>query len=161
MTRAKSAAIKNAGMKKSADFPTLFTQDAEAAQPVVEVPVSPAKKDVVAAGKMPKPRKAHRFRPGTVALREIRRYQKSTENLVPFTRISNLVRELIRQHTYGKDVCVQKGVVALLRDTGEEFISRVFAEAQLQAIHAKRITVTVPDMRMATRTVNFQVDTKN
>uniref|UniRef100_A0A804UC06 Histone H2A/H2B/H3 domain-containing protein n=1 Tax=Zea mays TaxID=4577 RepID=A0A804UC06_MAIZE len=42
--------------------------------------------------KKTKPR--HRWRPGTVALREIRKYQKSTEPLIPF---APFVREGVNQ----------------------------------------------------------------
>jgi histone H3 len=38
--------------------------------------------------------KTHRFRPGTVALREIRRYQKSTNNLIRRLPFQRLVREI-------------------------------------------------------------------
>ena len=46
----------------------------------------PGVKNVPATGGVKKP---HRYRPGTVALREIRRFQKSTELLIrklPFSR---------------------------------------------------------------------------
>ena len=39
-------------------------------------------------------KKPHRFRPGTVALREIRRYQKSTELLIRKLPFQRLVREI-------------------------------------------------------------------
>lgn len=41
-------------------------------------------------------KKAHRYRPGTVALREIRRYQKSTELLIPKASFARLVKEVIQ-----------------------------------------------------------------
>jgi histone H3 len=51
------------------------------------------------AQKAPKSRteekKPHRYRPGTVALRDIRRYQKRTDNLIPKTAFRRLVREVI------------------------------------------------------------------
>uniref|UniRef100_A0A452ZDZ0 Core Histone H2A/H2B/H3 domain-containing protein n=1 Tax=Aegilops tauschii subsp. strangulata TaxID=200361 RepID=A0A452ZDZ0_AEGTS len=42
----------------------------------------------------PKQRKPHRFRPGTVALREIRRYQKSVDFLIPFAPFVRLIKEV-------------------------------------------------------------------
>ena len=39
-------------------------------------------------------KKPHRYRPGTVALREIRRYQKSTELLIRKLPFQRLVREI-------------------------------------------------------------------
>ena len=43
-------------------------------------------------------RKPRRFRPGTVALREIRKYQKSTELLIRKIPFQRLVREVCRSH---------------------------------------------------------------
>ena len=50
-----------------------------------------------------KPRR-HRFRPGTVALREIRRYQKSTELLIRRMPFQRLVREIAQAYS----VCVSQ-----------------------------------------------------
>lgn len=44
--------------------------------------------------KMVDVKRKHRFRPGTVALREIRRYQKSTELLIRKLPFQRLVREI-------------------------------------------------------------------
>ena len=43
--------------------------------------------------------KKMRFRPGTVALREIRRYQKSTDLLVPRLPFQRLIREIAHEHS--------------------------------------------------------------
>ncbi|KFD59340.1 hypothetical protein M514_28481, partial [Trichuris suis] len=50
-----------------------------------------ARKLVPAIGPL---KRAHRYRPGTVALREIRRYQKSTELLIRRLPFQRLVREI-------------------------------------------------------------------
>ena len=39
-----------------------------------------------------------RYHPGVVALREIRRYQKSTELMIPKTAFTNVVRELANEY---------------------------------------------------------------
>ena len=54
-----------------------------------------ARKSAPATGGVKKP---HRYRPGTVALREIRRYQKSTELLVRKLPFQRLVREIAQVH---------------------------------------------------------------
>ena len=46
-------------------------------------------------------KKPHRFRPGTVALREIRRYQKSTELLIRKLPFQRLVREIAQDFKVG------------------------------------------------------------
>ena len=50
-----------------------------------------ARKSAPSTGGVKKP---HRYRPGTVALREIRRYQKSTELLIRKLPFQRLVREI-------------------------------------------------------------------
>ncbi|OEL28444.1 hypothetical protein BAE44_0010538 [Dichanthelium oligosanthes] len=63
--------------------------------------------DEAAAGGTPgrqqqRVKKLHRWRPGTVALREIRKYQKSTELLIPFAPFVRLVREITDFYSRGK-----------------------------------------------------------
>jgi len=43
-------------------------------------------------------KKPHRFRPGTVALREIRKFQKSTELLIRKLPFQRLVREIAQEY---------------------------------------------------------------
>ncbi|KAL3846357.1 hypothetical protein ACJMK2_017355 [Sinanodonta woodiana] len=72
-----------------------------------------ARKSAPAAGGVKKP---HRYRPGTVALREIRRYQRSTELLIrklPFQRL----------------------------EASEAYLVAIFEDTNLCAIHAKRVTI--------------------
>jgi histone H3 len=42
-------------------------------------------------------KKPHRYRPGTVALREIRKYQKGTELLIRKLPFARLVREILEE----------------------------------------------------------------
>ena len=65
---------------------------------------SPARKPAGAAANTGGPKKKHRFRPGTVALREIRRYQKSFELLIPKLPFARLVREVTQTVSPTKDV---------------------------------------------------------
>ena len=65
-----------------------------------------------AAGGVKKP---HRFRPGTVALREIRRYQKSTELLIRKLPFQRLVREIAQDFKVSYPLIVTHGEVGLTR----------------------------------------------
>lgn len=47
----------------------------------------------------PVKKRPYRFRPGTLALKEIRRFQKSTELLIPRKRFVNLVRFITQDIT--------------------------------------------------------------
>ena len=70
-------------------------------QPRLALQVQAAKKtrkSIPATKNMKKPRKKHRYRPGTVALREIRRYQKSTDLLIRRLPFQRLVREIAQEY---------------------------------------------------------------
>lgn len=97
-----------------------------------------------------KPRRPHRFRPGTVALREIRRYQKSTDLLVRKLPFQRLVRE-IAENACGKQFRFQGSAVAALQQASESYLVGLFEDTNLCAIHAKRVTVMQKDMVLARR----------
>ena len=94
--------------------------------------------------------KTHRFRPGTVALREIRKYQRSTDTLIPFAPFARLVREI------ADDVSMlqyrfQSTAIQALQEAAEQYLTRVLEDSNLCAIHAKRVTVMPKDIRLAQR----------
>ena len=100
-------------------------------------------------GALKAPRKAHRYRPGTVALREIRRYQKSTELLIRKAPFQRLVRELAQN--YKADLRFQSSAVAALQEACEAYLTGMFEDTNLCAIHAKRVTIFPKDMQLALR----------
>ncbi|CAK6969155.1 uncharacterized protein LOC128365243 [Scomber scombrus] len=91
-----------------------------------------------------------RFRPGTKALMEIRKYQKSTELLLRKGPFARLVREVCQSIT---DETRRWQVYALmaLQEASEAFLVRLFADANLCAIHAKRVTIFPRDIQLARR----------
>jgi len=100
-----------------------------------------------AAGKsMKKPR---RFRPGTVALKEIRRYQKSTELLIRKLPFQRLVREISQD--YKTDLRFQASAIMALQEAAEAYLVGLFEDSNLAAIHAKRVTVMPRDIQLARR----------
>ena len=58
-------------------------------------------------------KKPHRYRPGTVALREIRRYQKSTELLIRKLPFQRLVREIAQD--FKTDLRFQSAAIGALQ----------------------------------------------
>lgn len=94
-------------------------------------------------------KKPHRFRPGTVALREIRKYQKSTELLIRKLPFQRLVREISAE--YKSDLRFQSSAVLALQEAAEAYLVGLFEDTNLCAIHAKRVTVMVKDMQLARR----------
>lgn len=99
------------------------------------------------------PKKPHRYRPGTVALREIRRYQKSTELLVRKLPFQRLVREIAQE--FKADLRFQSSAIMALQEATESFLVGLFVDTNLCAIHAKRVTITYKDMQLATRIRGF------
>lgn len=95
-------------------------------------------------------KKPHRFRPGTVALREIRHYQKSTDLLIRKLPFQRLVRE-IAQGAAGVDMRFQSAAVLALQEAAEAYLVGLFEDTNLCAIHAKRVTIMPKDMQLARR----------
>jgi histone H3 len=111
--------------------------------------VSKTAKKTAGAAKVSKP---HRFHPGTVALREIRRYQKSTEMLVPKLPFRRLVAELAQDFQATDSAWRFSGdAVVILQQVAEDFLIKLLEDANLAAIHAKRVTVQPRDITIAQR----------
>ncbi len=95
------------------------------------------------------PKKSRRFRPGTVAVREILRSQKSTELLLKKAPFQRLVRELAQD--FKTDLRFQSSAVMALQEASEAFLVGLFEDTNLCAIHAKRVTIMPKDMQLARR----------
>jgi histone H3 len=94
-------------------------------------------------------KKPHRFRPGTVALRQIRRLQKTTELLIRRLPFQRLVRELAQD--FKNDLRFAGSALAALQEASESFLVHLFENTNLACIHAKRVTITPKDMQLARR----------
>lgn len=94
-------------------------------------------------------KKPHRWRPGTAALKEIRRYQKSTEFLIKRLPFQRLVREITNDTKDG--VRFQSAALEALQCAAESFLVGLFEDTNLCALHAKRVTIMPKDMQLARR----------
>jgi histone H3 len=94
-------------------------------------------------------KKAHRFRPGTVALREIRKYQKSTDLLIRKLPFQRLVREIA--HDVKAELRFQSSAVLALQEASEAYLVGLFEDTNLCAIHARRVTIMTKDIQLARR----------
>ena len=94
-------------------------------------------------------KKPHRYRPGTVALRHIRRYQKTTDLLIPMAPFQRLVREIAQD--FKTDLRFTSTAVLALQEAAEAYLCNLFFESQLCAIHGKRVTIMPVDMQLARR----------
>ncbi len=106
----------------------------------------PVTAPVTAAGRVRKP---HRFRPGTVALREIRKYQKSTALLIAKLPFARLVRELMEECKTG--LRIQTIALMAFQEAAEAYLVGLFEDTNLCAIHAKRVTIQPKDIQLARR----------
>ena len=94
--------------------------------------------------------KPHRYWPGTVALWEIQRYQKSTELLLRKLPFQRLVRELAQD--LGKiNIRFQSGALMALQEASEAYLVGLLKDANLCAVHAKRVTIMPKDIQLARR----------
>ena len=104
-------------------------------------------------------KKPHRYRPSIVVLREIRRYQSSTENLIKRTPFQRLIREISQEYRICPDgpgtpsvqVRFQSTAIAALQEVAENYIVGLFEDVNLLAIHARRVTIMPRDIRLALR----------
>lgn len=95
----------------------------------------------------------HRFRPGTRALMEIRKYQRTTNLLLRKLPFSRLVREILREYFArpGYEFRWQVQAMLALQEAAEAHLIGLFEDANLCAIHAKRVTLMRRDMQLARR----------
>ncbi|KAL8554145.1 hypothetical protein ACS0TY_002388 [Phlomoides rotata] len=91
-----------------------------------------------------------RSKSGVAALREIRKYQKSTQLLIPAAPFIRTVREIT--FTYAPIVQRwQAEALVALQEAAEDYLIRLFEDAMLCAIHAKRVTLMKKDFELARR----------
>jgi len=113
---------------------------------ILQLATKAARKSAPTAGGVKKP---HRYRPGTVALREIRKYQKSTDLLIRKAPFQRLVREIAQD--FKTDLRFQSTAVLALQEASEAYLVGLFEDTNLCAIHAKRVTIMPKDIQLARR----------
>jgi histone H3 len=94
-------------------------------------------------------KKPHRYRPGTRALMMIRKYQKSTELLLRKLPFIRLIREIAQD--FKGDLRFNSNALAALQEASEHYMIKLFEDANLCAIHAKRVTIFPKDIELARR----------
>jgi len=96
-------------------------------------------------------KKVRRFRPGTVALREIRKYQKSTDLLIRKLPFARLVREISEELFPKLGLRFQSVAIAALQEASEAYLVGLFEDTNMCALHARRVTIMPKDMQLARR----------
>ena len=104
-------------------------------------------------------RKPRRYRPGTVALRQIMKYQKSTELLIMKLPFQRLVKEVVFS-MFQQRYRFQSTALLALQEASEEFLVRMFKMVNCIAIHSNRQTIMSKDVYLWDRLCNYGVFTK-
>ncbi len=94
-------------------------------------------------------KKQHRYRPGAKAIREIRKYQNSTELLIRKKPFQRLTREIASDFKTG--LRMQSEAILALQTAAESYLTGLFEDTKLCAMHAKRDIVREADMKLARR----------
>ena len=99
-------------------------------------------------------RPGRRYRPGTKALMEIRKYQKGTQLLIPRLPFARLVKEIAQTLSARFNLTglrFQSAALAALQEAAEAYLTALFEDTVLCAIHARRVTIMPRDMLLARR----------
>ncbi|MCD9641397.1 centromeric histone H3 [Datura stramonium] len=122
------------------------TKPSAAATPSA-TPTTPTRRSIrtAPATSTQKPKPKRRYRPGTVALREIRHFQKTWDLVIPAAPFIRLVREI--SHFFAPEVTRwQAEALIAIQEAAEDFLVHLFEDAMLCAIHAKRVTLNFIDL---------------
>lgn len=90
--------------------------------------------------------KRQRHKPGSVALKEIRRYQRSAEFLIRKLPFQRACRAVVRENNNAADVRFQGPALASIQEALEIYLVGLFEDALLCASHARRVTVFPKDI---------------
>ncbi|KAH7260030.1 histone-fold-containing protein [Fusarium solani] len=112
----------------------------------------PSRTSDVQAGDPVPVRAKRRYRPGTVALREIRHYQSNAKLLLRKLPFARLVREIaLTVRPRGEGMRWQSQAIMALQEAAEAYMVHLFEDTNLCAIHAKRVTIMQKDIQLARR----------
>lgn len=102
-----------------------------------------------------RPKKPHKYKPGTVALREIRLQQRKTDNLIRKAPFQRMVRksseEQASMSAFPNGVRFQSSAVLALQEASEDYLIHLYEDANLEAIHRHRVTIAPMDIQLARR----------
>ena len=108
-----------------------------------------ARKKTAAAEGGIKEKRKFRFRPGTVAIREIKKYQKATHFMLPKAPFQRFIRSI--SDGIDSQLRFQSAALLALQEAAESYLTGLFEDANLCAIHASRMTVMKKDLDLARR----------
>ena len=145
MARVKQTARKTIGGKVHC-FTLLTAHRRQQQAATAAAQAAPPRRQLGGGGGVKKP---HRYRPGTIALREIRHFQKTTELLIRKAPFQRVVCEIAQKMFPNKDLRFQSLAVLALHEASEAYMVGMFEDTNLAALHAKRVTIMPRDILLA------------
>lgn len=131
---------------------TLKAQAQAAAANKAKAPMTKPSSSKLAAPVKPAVLKKKRHtRPGQAAIREIKKYQKSTDLLLRKLPFQRLVREVMQGDDRASEFRFQSQALLALQEASEAYVVGLFEDTNLCAIHAKRVTIMKKDLQLAIR----------
>lgn len=103
-------------------------------------------------------RRKHRFRPGSRAIMEIRKFQRSTELLLRRLPFARVVREICERLFGSSAFRWQASALEALQTAAEDYLVHLFEDSNLCAIHARRVTIMPRDIALARRIRGYHSD---
>jgi histone H3/H4 len=94
-------------------------------------------------------RKPHCWHPGTVALREIQKFQKNTDLLIRKALFQHLVIEILQANSKNGDMQMQSTALLALQEASKYFMVDVFSDTNLCVKHGNRVTIQTKDLALA------------
>jgi len=151
MARTKQTARKSTGGKAPKHR---MRPEVSSKRPATSGKTTPSVKTPFRKSMAPKSRRQvkRRFRPGTVALKEIRKYQRTAELLIPRAPFSRLVREVaVGTGALGGEARWHVNAITALQEATEAYLVGLMEDTNLCALHANRVTIMPRDMQLARR----------
>ena len=110
-----------------------------------------------------KTNKKYKFRPGTIAIKDIRKFQKLSDILLfPKSSFEKFVRQLFKENNTANNMAdkikISKEVFIILQYYVEQFIIKILYNSNFLAIHSGRIKIISTDIAFVSYLLN---ETKN
>ena len=95
----------------------------------------------------PEKKRKNQFRPGHLALNEIRHYQKRVNLLICKLPFQHLAREITQQ--FSMELRFRLATITILQEASEAYLIHLFEDTNLCTIHAKHVTIMPKDIQLA------------
>ncbi|XP_052211170.1 histone H3-like centromeric protein CENH3 isoform X3 [Diospyros lotus] len=150
MARTKHMAQRKRNRRQSASTSAATSTPPPAATPSAPTRRSPRGEPLSEGTRHESGKKKRRYRQGTVALREIRHFQKTWKLLIPAAPFIRTVKEISNFFAPEISRWTAEALVAI-QEAAEDYLVRLFEDAMLCTIHAKRVTLMRKDWELARR----------